>query len=100
MSFHIMIQNLHTNCEEPEKTFNVSEKINESKPLNNMIDEMLFEHNAPAFDRRQQICTEQPCVDFEPVVEYDRKFDVFDLFVEHLVHVNLTGQRLLMLLLF
>ena len=54
-----------------------------------MIDEVLFEHEAPFLDDVEQSLSERARVDTEPLLEDDAAVDRLHVLIYHLVRVDL-----------
>ena len=59
-------------------------------PVCDVVDEVLFEHEAPPLDDVEQRLFEGACVDAEPVVKQLDAFDRLHLVVDLLIRVNLA----------
>jgi len=64
-------------------------------PVSDVVDEVLFEHEAPLLDYVEQGLSERARVDAEPALEHDAAFHRLHVLVDRLVRVDLptAGQR-------
>ena len=58
-------------------------------PVGDMVNEVLLEHEAPAFDDVEQGLLEGLAVNAEPAVEHLERVDLLTLLVDLLIRVNL-----------
>ena len=64
--------------------------LNNTLPVCDVVNEVLFEHVAPSFDDIEQSLFERPSIDLEPIVEELYALYTFHLLVDLLIRVHLS----------
>lgn len=62
-------------------------------PVGDMVNEVLLEHEAPAFDDVQQCLLKGATVTLQPTIEYFGVFKLGHIFIEFLISVNLKKHK-------
>lgn len=70
--------------------FNDDKKVgNRGLPVGDMINEMLFEHEAPSFDNIQKSLLEWFCINSKPAIKNFHAINLLNLRIDFLIRVDL-----------